>query len=179
MNTIGRLATLPLRWRSSRGFGVHSPFAFEFITNVLRRDGRYCYYADDAIASLAGHDRGLALLTHRVAAALEPEQVVSVTAPRPWMPLACGCEVLTPDEARPSDNTLVILPGCPDPDAIDVAVKVVVNGGIAVARDDGSLLGALRGSMSRGMTFVNGSGSLVAVGRHHLPLTHYRLHFAL
>lgn len=33
-----------LRWRHSRGFGVHSPYAYRFITNVLR-PGPYIYYS--------------------------------------------------------------------------------------------------------------------------------------
>lgn len=44
MNLSG-LLTLPRRrlmmWRTGLGFGVHSPFAFEFIRNVLRNPHRF------------------------------------------------------------------------------------------------------------------------------------------
>ena len=44
MGRIKRLITAPLRFRTSRGFGVHSPFAFSFIINVLKqRDSFYSY----------------------------------------------------------------------------------------------------------------------------------------
>lgn len=33
-----------LRWRHSRGYGVHSPFAYRFVTDVLQ-PGNYGYYA--------------------------------------------------------------------------------------------------------------------------------------
>lgn len=33
-----------LRWRHSKGFGVHSPFAYRFITDVVK-PGKYGYYA--------------------------------------------------------------------------------------------------------------------------------------
>ena len=44
-----------LRWRHSKGFGVHSPFAYRFITDVLN-PGSYGYYAYDQIEFLS---RGL------------------------------------------------------------------------------------------------------------------------
>ena len=34
-------------WWRGRGFGVHSPFAFRFITDVLHHDDAYAYYAYD------------------------------------------------------------------------------------------------------------------------------------
>lgn len=48
-----------LRWRHSKGFGVHSPFAYRFITDVLN-PGQYGYYAYkklDLITDLAGVSR--------------------------------------------------------------------------------------------------------------------------
>ncbi|MDE6074168.1 MAG: hypothetical protein K2F80_06170 [Muribaculaceae bacterium] len=43
MRRIKRLLNAPLRLRTSRGFGVHSPFAFSFILNVLKQ--RYSFYS--------------------------------------------------------------------------------------------------------------------------------------
>ncbi len=37
------------RWWRGHGFGVHSPFAFRFITEVLRCDSGYAYYAYDEL----------------------------------------------------------------------------------------------------------------------------------
>ena len=44
MKTLKRLLSYPARYRRSLGFGVHSPFAYNFITSVLRLKG-YGYYA--------------------------------------------------------------------------------------------------------------------------------------
>ena len=44
-----------LRWRHSKGFGVHSPYAYRFITDVLN-PGRYGYYAYNQLEFLS---RGL------------------------------------------------------------------------------------------------------------------------
>lgn len=48
MRRIKRLLNAPLRLRTSRGFGVHSPFAFSFILNVLKqKDSFYSYNNQD------------------------------------------------------------------------------------------------------------------------------------
>ncbi len=58
------------RRRTALGFGVHSPFAFRFITEVLRPPRRYGYYAYGRI----GND-SLARLAVRLLAALNPTTV--------------------------------------------------------------------------------------------------------
>lgn len=40
-----------IRWRHSRGFGVHSPYAYRFVTDVLR-PGDYAYYAYEKAETL-------------------------------------------------------------------------------------------------------------------------------
>ena len=55
----------PRRYRTSRGFGVHSPFAFEFITRTLRDRDAY-YYAYPEIDSLCGKTHRDSLLDNMV-----------------------------------------------------------------------------------------------------------------
>lgn len=44
---IGKIIKHPCRWRRSLGFGVHSPFAFSFITKVLNEtEAAYYAYAE-------------------------------------------------------------------------------------------------------------------------------------
>lgn len=48
-----------LRWRHSKGFGVHSPYAYKFVTNVirLRHYGFYSYHEIDShLSSKEIHD---------------------------------------------------------------------------------------------------------------------------
>lgn len=49
MKILRNILAYPARWRRSRGFGVHSPFAYNFITKVLReKDAEYYAYAEIA-----------------------------------------------------------------------------------------------------------------------------------
>lgn len=40
------LFSLYKRWRHTRGFGVHSPFAYRLVTEVVRPPRGYAYYAE-------------------------------------------------------------------------------------------------------------------------------------
>ena len=40
------------RWRHSRGFGIHSPFAFRFVCEVLNPPRKYGFYAYDQLDAL-------------------------------------------------------------------------------------------------------------------------------
>ena len=46
MAMLSRLRSVCDRWRHSRGFGVHSPFAFRLVTEAIRPPRRYAYYAE-------------------------------------------------------------------------------------------------------------------------------------
>lgn len=37
------------RWRHGRGFGVHSPFAYEMVKRVLHPDRKYSYYFEESV----------------------------------------------------------------------------------------------------------------------------------
>lgn len=49
------------RWRHGRGYGVHSPFAYELVKQVVRPERGYAYYGygaiDDALMNLPRHER--------------------------------------------------------------------------------------------------------------------------
>lgn len=48
MNPLASIAGAYKRWRHSRGFGVHSPFAYNLVTNAIH-PGSYSYYGYDLI----------------------------------------------------------------------------------------------------------------------------------
>ncbi len=70
---FSNLVKWPRRYRTSRGFGVHSPFAFEFITRVLRDRDAY-YYAYPEIDSLCGKTHRDTLLDNMVFSASDYER---------------------------------------------------------------------------------------------------------
>lgn len=75
--------SLPGRWWRSRGFGVHSPLAYEMITEVLRQDYTYYAYAE-CIDPVARTRRELLVgrLAHRVAVRFYGSPI-AVVGPQP------------------------------------------------------------------------------------------------
>ena len=100
------LLSIPLRAWRSRGFGVHSPFAFSFITGVLRCP--HGYYAYSAIGPSAAARR-----LYRIIIDLAPEKVI-VTGPLSD-PLAVAVSLAAAEaKAAPCRPKLAVVP----PDAI-------------------------------------------------------------
>ena len=146
------------RYRHSKGFGVHSPFAFRFITEVL---GERCpYYDFERLKS--PHQR----LLYRIAARLAPA---------------------TYGVAGQVDGTPVGM-ACPQAELCFGAVDLIVAGSGAVADEifptldeggvvviDGKcreLVEILKGYLDAktyGMTFDNGKDMCILVAYHHLP----------
>lgn len=66
------------RRRHRKGFGIHSPFAFTLIADVVGYPGHY--YGDDLLRDQIGNRRGTlprrAWLLHRIVARLDPSAVV-------------------------------------------------------------------------------------------------------
>ena len=94
--------SIPLRAWRSRGFGVHSPFAFRFITEVLRCP--HGYYAYPAIGSSAAARR-----LYRIILALAPEKVI-VTGPLSDSLAVAVSLAKTEVQAVPRRDKLAVVP---------------------------------------------------------------------
>lgn len=71
-----RVAEAYKRWRHTRGYGVHSPFAFRIVGRVIRMPRGYKYYRESALDALNHAERDDATLLLRLAAELDIRSAV-------------------------------------------------------------------------------------------------------
>lgn len=80
------------RWRHTRGFGVHSPFAYRIIRDGIRLDKEYAYYADEEIARICRREglsyhteRDACMFLHITALLNVRNAYISKNAPEPFL----------------------------------------------------------------------------------------------
>lgn len=144
-----------LRWRHSMGFGVHSPFAYKFVTDVLR-PGDYGYYAYGKIGEqLKGpekYDAGLILYVKfliRLAIFLKTGRIITLPDCRApeiaAKALNISFENLSLDyssEKSPKafeflKNDLFIIEGETDQRGDDLLQKAILSEAVVMARQPG------------------------------------------
>lgn len=166
------IGPLVRRYRAA-GHGIHSPFAYRFITDVLRHRRGYAYYCYDSIDSTAStrRQKRFARLVHRVGAAL-PHKTIVVTTSNPALKIVT--ERLTHTDASffmeiVSENSSL---------SFEQLAGAINSGGVVIlSREHRALAAGLRGRMTAGMSFTSGCGDCVIVGDTRLPLTHYSVTF--
>lgn len=165
------------RWWRSRGNGVHSPFAFRFISNVLRQT-KTPYYAYDEIERMGGDVRWHKLL-FRLVCEFEPDCIVFPS------------DATEDDRAavRLADSRAIILPS-PKSSAGRRGITLINNSNstpagnsrtkVTVIRDIRSGGGKgwrrVKSGMQSGMTFTNGRTG-IAVEREGLPRQDFEICF--
>ena len=191
MGAIRKLRNLlhaPGRLRRSRGFGIHSPFAFSFVTGVLRERSRY--YAYEGIHRLRREAREQGLpcpapsalkLTLRLLCRFKPATVALLPGDDPimarWLTTVAPQVTLLPP-ARAGEAAMILTRGLNDA-MIPSITNVLEHEGIVVMLDVSrydATLAAVRERMKRGMTFSSRFRS-IAVGFKHLPRQHFDIYF--
>lgn len=185
----------PRRFMRSRGFGVHSPFAFNFINGVLR-PGRGCtYYAYRSLGAICAESGGRLRvsdmrLLHRMICALRPTAFCAI-GPDSGHTVRCAAlaarsMTVVSDPARlPAEGRVMILATAEPSASVREAVAArVASGGAALLAIGAPQLAAATDSAlddaGFGMTFSGAPrrGTLmVAVARIHLPRQHFNLIF--
>ncbi len=175
------------RARRSRGFGVHSPFAFRFITFVLR-GSKSVYYATPQIHALSKDRRRRRRLNllFRIVCDRAPQTLILP----PDLPEAERRVILmadsrltpiTPDEAEhlpaTAQRLLLCLPAL-TPETLTAARRIISSENSTLILLDAAslLLPALMENIDHVMTFTNGR-SAVMVGSRALPRQSFEIDF--
>lgn len=130
MNLLNNPLIWILRVRHRCGYGVHSPFAFQFLTNVVYEQSAYYAYEeldkDLSVVQRMRYRKGLHLL-FRLANWLQPSTIVTPeNASQAKAYLQAGCKKAVILSTIPSNGADMILLNKPD----DLAANKVKNGGI-------------------------------------------------
>lgn len=187
MNPFSSLFSSYLRWRHSRGFGVHSPFAYNLV-DIAVRPGIYGFYGydliEDALLSPQAKPyprlRKDARLLLRFAAMLNPDQVLVYPCAQPVFKAAArgaGIPVdyypLGSGGAMPKGKTLLLTRGAlPDGEEI----RRLLNGGVAIMaiEPDKTARGILTTGVSRGVVF-KGTRIVIAIPRDEMAFVSYSM----
>lgn len=180
---IHRLLSAPRRLACSRGFGVHSPFAYAFVREVIHPDYRYYAHSQlDDIARAAGVDRPFLYLAFRMACHLRVSSAAafgrSATAVGQALRLADSEMLINVAEVP----TLVVADRSSDATSLeDAAAKCLAAKGSFLLADidcQGSPAAALWTNMieksAYGMGFTNGRIG-VFIARKGLPRCDYEV----
>ena len=169
----------PGRYMRTKGFGVHSPFAFRFLRMVIGE--RTCsYYAYEAISVIArsGGDRVSEhdlRLFFRMVCALSPTTVSAVGY---GAEKAMKVARLASGHIRPGTAAdLQWIGRGALPDKASVAA-LATNGAAALVIGNKEAVEQIRSAMTTaGMVFLGGAGRAAIVGSRHLPRQDYSVLF--
>lgn len=155
------------RWRHARGFGIHSPFAYRLITYTLRQP--YAYYAYSRLP-----ERRQRLL-YRVALAFGCRTPLAVgidKAMEEALRLARGHH-----HAKGPHDFIAIDAARADRDRMADATARIVAGTPAIIYNSRKFpLDEVRAELAHGMTFTNGTTTIVAP-LPHLPRQDFEVAF--
>lgn len=173
----------PLRLVRRRGFGVHSPFAYSFITGVLH--GTYHFYAHKRVRRLAHGSHALAsllMLTFRIAARFDVRRAAAFGPGKERFDatLRLTRSDMELDSATPQ---LVVADGDAPRLREAVAATIAAGGTVVLARLRSTRSAtaplwseAVRqlDSAGAGMTFTNGRTGII-VALRHLPRQDFKV----
>jgi len=163
-----------VRWwgklRHTRGFGVHSPFAYRFITETLRQE--HAYYSYKTLRT--SQER----LVFRIVLALRPASVAVEGMPSARKAVRCAMPSARMTDARHA-AMLIVGPGA-SLAGLDARCSgsAVLPHLLLLGRHPDSVREAWCRAMTCGMTFDNGSDAFVAVTRHDLPRQDFDIRFS-
>lgn len=199
MKALSLYLTSLNRYRRSRGFGVHSPFAYYFIKRVIKEHcGYYSYPVINRAADRADMSRSEARLLFRVAnyfnqpvMMVAAENAAAMTALQSVASAATVCHVGSVDDGMRcmsaiGDNRpfLYVDPSSllGDDELKSLVTDIIARQGIVVigrmkrCNRSRRLFNDVEAAMKRGMTFSNGTTAVV-ISDDKLPRQRFSLWF--
>lgn len=161
------MAGIISRWWRSMGHGIHSPYAYRLVTEVLPERGRY--YAYDGLERLYGRKSRRLKLLFRLVCELRPQTVCPSTLPREEKQAVLEADSGTVFVDDPAEASLTILSAPPETGELK-------EGQAMLSWSTGPRWAGFKRSMTRGMTFSNGHIG-IAIARHGLPRQDYETRF--
>lgn len=169
-NKFRRLIGAPVRLARRRGFGIHSPFAFDFVKRVIAQPyAYYCYPELKALAKRSGLKATQLKLLFRVVLFVRPA-TYSIAGPDSdalRQAIAAGAPAARQVDAAPQPQMLVVNGNVDTANAIEAArgeaVIVVFN-----QQRNSPQLRKIFSAIDNGMMFC-GSTTTIFVCRSHLP----------
>lgn len=164
------LMSIPRRMWRSRGFGIHSPFAFDFITRTLyERAGFYAYELIDC-ESATPRIKNDARTVYRIALRLRHEKLSVTGKVHPLISKAAG--LAFPEvPATTRRGTLLVVGADADIDGNTLAELLAGGGSVILTapyEDNNQLLRFIIGQTDSGMVFTTRRLS-VTTGAGRLP----------
>lgn len=179
-------------WRS-RGFGIHSPFAFRFVTTVLRQKGEYYAYSVLRESCPGKREFRKASLLFRLVCEFIPDALI--LDPELGQPMQSAVRmadsrvrVLAPsavDEAMPLPERVMLVCGASfisrtndrSSRESEIISTVMDNGGTVVVFGlDRKDFPTVKSRMKGGMTFTD-RHTYIFVNRHDLPCQDFEVNF--
>lgn len=173
------------RWRHTKGYGVHSPYAYRLVRLALHPSRGYGYYGYDAIEETlpAGENYGQtkrkdARLLLRLVATAGARRVVAETVPPVWLEVAAEAAgapvVIVSDVESPRGDDILLLRGN---GSCDNASRWLKANAIVMALDPGDRLRqTLTTPRAEGLLF-DGKRIIIASGRREMAFVKYDMRF--
>lgn len=171
-----------LRWRHSKGFGVHSPYAYRFVTDVVR-PGPYQYYSYWEIETLLKgkdrHDYKLQRMVKfiiRLGVFLKVKRIVNYGKSRFAEPAAKAlklqyCDYNRDKNLRLTDKDLFICDGSlTDADLLKKAISMGIS--ICAFKPRAEIRSFLETPIERGVIFID-KEMLILIPRKEMAYVSY------
>lgn len=155
-------------WRHSKGFGIHSPFAYRFITEVVRQHLPYYGYAD--ISS----DRRLRLL-YRLIVYFRPRRVKIVSS-QPTL-LEGVIRRASSQTELVSDAPYFLVADASDCATSDLCSMLIPGMEALILNADRATTRAISEALPCGMLFDNRHGTIIIAAYRHLPRQNFDVKF--